>query len=178
MGRLGIDLAQSSSVRRRLGLQFSANRRLCAMVPRTYSCVSMATPLVWNFGMPMNWKAPICPVGDVVRIMVATILAATFTISVSAQEGSGTMAYSTISFPRLGLARGSALSTPYGPTSEHGTLPGLRCELAGVGYREISLDRLTGNDAYLAIFAPPSIASRTRPENMVKGAIADFPSSV
>jgi hypothetical protein len=54
------------------------------------------------------------------------------------------------------------------PTSEHGTPPNLlRCELAAVGYREISLDRLTGSDAYLAIFAPPSVASRTRPEAMV-----------
>jgi SAM-dependent methyltransferase len=50
------------------------------------------------------------------------------------------------------------------PTSKHGTPPGLlRCELAAVGYREISLDRLTASDAYLAIFAPPSVASRTRP---------------
>jgi len=56
----------------------------------------------------------------------------------------------------------------YGPTSEHGTPPNLlRCELAVVGYREISLDRLTGSDAYLAIFAPPSVASRTLPEAMV-----------
>ena len=56
----------------------------------------------------------------------------------------------------------------YAPTSEHGTPPGLlRCELAAVGYREISLDRLTGSDAYLAIFEPPSVASRTRPEAMV-----------
>ena len=55
-----------------------------------------------------------------------------------------------------------------GPTSEHGTPPDLlRCELAAVGYRQISLDRLTGSDAYLAIFAPPSVASRTRPEAMV-----------
>jgi SAM-dependent methyltransferase len=47
------------------------------------------------------------------------------------------------------------------PTSEHGTPPNLlRCELAAVGYREISLDRLTGSDAYLAIFAPPSVPSR------------------
>jgi SAM-dependent methyltransferase len=56
----------------------------------------------------------------------------------------------------------------YGPTSEHGTPPGLlRCELAAVGYREISLDGLTGGDAYLAIFAPPTVASRPRPEAMV-----------
>ena len=56
----------------------------------------------------------------------------------------------------------------YGPTSEHGTPPRLlRCELAVVGYHEISLDRLTGSNAYLAIFAPPTVASRTRPEDMV-----------
>jgi SAM-dependent methyltransferase len=56
----------------------------------------------------------------------------------------------------------------YGPPSEHGTPPNLlRCELAAVGYREISLDRLTGSNAYLAIFAPPSVASRTPPEAMV-----------
>jgi ubiquinone/menaquinone biosynthesis C-methylase UbiE len=56
----------------------------------------------------------------------------------------------------------------YRPTSEHGTPPSLlRCELAAVGYREINLDRLTNSDAYLAIFAPPSVASRTRPEAMV-----------
>ena len=53
-------------------------------------------------------------------------------------------------------------------TSEHGTPPSLlRCELAAVGYREISLHRLTGSDAYLAIFAPPSVASRTRPEAVI-----------
>ena len=56
----------------------------------------------------------------------------------------------------------------YGPTSEHGTPPSLlRCEFTAVGYREVSLDRLTGSDAYLALFEPPTIASRTRPETMV-----------
>jgi predicted methyltransferase len=56
----------------------------------------------------------------------------------------------------------------YGPTSKHGTPPDLlHCELAAVGYRQISLDRLKGSDAYLAIFAPPSVASRTRPEALV-----------
>jgi hypothetical protein len=56
----------------------------------------------------------------------------------------------------------------FGPTSEHGTPPRLlRCELAAVGYREISIDRLPGSQAYLAIFAPPSVASRTRPEAVV-----------
>jgi len=53
----------------------------------------------------------------------------------------------------------------FAPTSKHGTPPSLlRCELAAVGYSEISFHRLIGSDTYLAIFAPPSVASRTRPE--------------
>jgi hypothetical protein len=56
----------------------------------------------------------------------------------------------------------------FAPTSKHGTPPSLlQCELAAVGYREISFDRLSGSDAYLAIFAPPSVASRTRPEAII-----------
>jgi len=56
----------------------------------------------------------------------------------------------------------------YGPTSEHGTPPSLlRCEFAAVGYREISLDRLTRSDAYLAIFAPPTVTSRTQPAAII-----------
>jgi predicted methyltransferase len=56
----------------------------------------------------------------------------------------------------------------YAPTSAHGTPPDLlRCELAAVGYRQISIDRLTGSNAYVAIFAPPSVASRTPPEATV-----------
>jgi SAM-dependent methyltransferase len=56
----------------------------------------------------------------------------------------------------------------FAPTSKHGTPPSLlRCELAAVGYREVSFDRLGGSAAYLAIFAPPSVASRTRPEAIV-----------
>jgi SAM-dependent methyltransferase len=56
----------------------------------------------------------------------------------------------------------------FGPTAEHGTPPDLlRCELAAVGYRQSSFDRLTGSDAYLAIFVPPSVASRTQPQAMV-----------
>jgi SAM-dependent methyltransferase len=56
----------------------------------------------------------------------------------------------------------------FAPTSKHGTPPSLlRCELAAVGYREISFNRLKGSDAYLAIFAPPSVASRKRPEAIV-----------
>ena len=56
----------------------------------------------------------------------------------------------------------------FGPTSEHGTPPSvLRCELEAVGYHEISLDRLDSSNAYLAIFAAPAVASRTRPEAIV-----------
>src|SRR5580692_11023082 len=54
------------------------------------------------------------------------------------------------------------------PTAAHGTPPELlRCELAAVGYREISFDRLDGSDAYLAIFAPPSVADRPQPKTIV-----------
>jgi ubiquinone/menaquinone biosynthesis C-methylase UbiE len=56
----------------------------------------------------------------------------------------------------------------FAPTSEHGTPPRvLRCELAAIGYREISLDRLDGSNAYLAIFALPYVASRVPPEAIV-----------
>jgi SAM-dependent methyltransferase len=56
----------------------------------------------------------------------------------------------------------------FGPITKHGTPPGLlECEFAAVGYREIRLDRLAGSDAYLAMFAPPSLASRTPPEAIV-----------
>ena len=56
----------------------------------------------------------------------------------------------------------------FGPTSSHGTPPSLlRCELGAIGYREVSFDELKGSDAYLAIFAPPSVASRTPPDDMV-----------
>ena len=56
----------------------------------------------------------------------------------------------------------------FAPTSKHGTPPNLlRCELAAVGYREISFDRLTGSDAYLAVFAPPSVSGRPRPQAIV-----------
>jgi predicted methyltransferase len=56
----------------------------------------------------------------------------------------------------------------FAPTPEHGTPPDLlRCELQAVGYRQISFDRLNGSDAYLAIFSPPSVTSRPRPDTMV-----------
>jgi SAM-dependent methyltransferase len=42
------------------------------------------------------------------------------------------------------------------PTQQHGTPPQLlRCELAAVGYREVSLQTLTGDAGYLALFEPP-----------------------
>lgn len=43
------------------------------------------------------------------------------------------------------------------PPERHGTPPDLlRCELAAVGYRQISFQMLQNDDAYLAIFAPPA----------------------
>ena len=56
----------------------------------------------------------------------------------------------------------------FAPIAAHGTPPDLlRCELKAVGYREMSFDRLTGSDAYLATFAPPSLATRPRPDAIV-----------
>jgi predicted methyltransferase len=53
-------------------------------------------------------------------------------------------------------------------TSEHGTpVSLLRCELAAVGYREIAFHALRGSDAYLAVFAPPSIEARPAPKSMI-----------
>ena len=70
--------------------------------------------------------------------------------------------------PALKLGARVGIVDAYGPTSQHGTPPDLlRCELAAVGYRENGFDQLAGSNAYLAIFAPPSVASRTRPEAMV-----------
>ena len=48
-------------------------------------------------------------------------------------------------------------------------LQSLRTRVRKLGLQNvvISLDRLTGSIAYLAIFAPPTVASRTRPEDMV-----------
>ena len=52
------------------------------------------------------------------------------------------------------------------PTQQHGTPPELlRCELAAVGYREISVHMLTGDAGYLAIFEPP--LKRPRPSAIV-----------
>jgi SAM-dependent methyltransferase len=52
------------------------------------------------------------------------------------------------------------------PTPQHGIPPErLRCELAAVGYREISVHELTGDAGYLAIFEPP--LKRPRPSAIV-----------
>jgi SAM-dependent methyltransferase len=70
--------------------------------------------------------------------------------------------------PALKLGARVGIVDANGPTPQHGTPPDLlRCELAAVGYRENGFDRLAGSNAYLAIFAPPSVANRTRPEAMV-----------
>jgi SAM-dependent methyltransferase len=67
--------------------------------------------------------------------------------------------------PALKPAARVGIVDAFAPTAKHGTPPDLlRCELTAVGYREISFHRLSGSDAYLAVFAPPSVASRTRPE--------------
>jgi len=56
----------------------------------------------------------------------------------------------------------------FAATQSHGTPPTLlRCELHAVGYRELNFNRLTGSDAYIAIFAPPSVAGRPRPGTIV-----------
>jgi SAM-dependent methyltransferase len=70
--------------------------------------------------------------------------------------------------PALKLGARVGIVDAFGPTAQHGSPPNLlRCELAAVGYRENGFDRLTGSNAYLAMFAPPSIARRTRPKAMV-----------
>jgi SAM-dependent methyltransferase len=51
------------------------------------------------------------------------------------------------------------------PIGEHGTPPDLlRCELAAVGYEQVSLTKLTGEVGYLAVFRPPSEAARIPPQ--------------
>jgi hypothetical protein len=52
-------------------------------------------------------------------------------------------------------------------TSRHGTPPALlRCELAAVGYREVSFTKLTGKLGYLAVFAAPGAQARKKPEDV------------
>ena len=54
------------------------------------------------------------------------------------------------------------------PTAEHGTpIALLRCELAAVGYHEISTTQLAGDGGYLAIFSPPEKAKRKSPGDIV-----------
>ena len=54
------------------------------------------------------------------------------------------------------------------PTAEHGTpIALLRCELAAVGYHEISTTQLAGDGGYLAIFSPPEKTKRKSPGDIV-----------
>jgi SAM-dependent methyltransferase len=54
------------------------------------------------------------------------------------------------------------------PTEQHGTpIELLRCELSAVGYREIATHELAGNSGYLAVFSPPTEASRKSPYDIV-----------
>ncbi len=50
------------------------------------------------------------------------------------------------------------------PIGEHGTRPALlTCELAALGYEEVSVTKLRGDVGYLAVFTPPVQAARTQP---------------
>jgi SAM-dependent methyltransferase len=54
------------------------------------------------------------------------------------------------------------------PTEQHGTpIELLRCELSAVGYREIATHQLAGDSGYLAVFSPPTEASRKSPHDIV-----------
>lgn len=51
-----------------------------------------------------------------------------------------------------------------GPTDRHGTPPALlKCELAAMGYRQISFTPLKNDIAYLAVFAVPALKDRPAP---------------
>jgi SAM-dependent methyltransferase len=53
------------------------------------------------------------------------------------------------------------------PTREHGTPRDLlRCELAASGYKQLSVSKLSGNIGYLAVFAPPAVDERPRPNSI------------
>src|SRR5262245_40255270 len=70
--------------------------------------------------------------------------------------------------PALKPGARAGIIDAYAATSAPSTPPDtLRCELAAVGSRPTTVDPLAGSNAYLAIFAPPSVASRPRPEAMV-----------
>jgi SAM-dependent methyltransferase len=52
-------------------------------------------------------------------------------------------------------------------THLHGTPPALlRCELAAVGYHEVSFQQLKGDIGYLAVFEPPSPDRRPEPQDI------------
>ena len=74
--------------------------------------------------------------------------------------------YNLVAALKLGARIG--IVDAFAPTAEQGRrLVCCAASLRAVGYREISFDRLAGSDAYLAIFAPPSVTSRPRPESIV-----------
>ena len=50
------------------------------------------------------------------------------------------------------------------PTASHGTPPALlRCELAAVGYRQLSFSHLKNDAAYVAVFEVPALTARPAP---------------
>ncbi|MGD9921244.1 MAG: methyltransferase [Pseudorhodoplanes sp.] len=56
---------------------------------------------------------------------------------------------------------------PDRPTQFHGTPPGLmRCELAALGYREVSFTALSGRLGNLGVFEAPGAEVRTRPADV------------
>jgi hypothetical protein len=79
--------------------------------------------------------------------------------SVSAQDFLAVPGTPAVAFPSS-IARWRTSSAQSGTTKRNATTPAKQASLC-------DLDRLTNSDAYLAIFAPPSVASRTRPEAIV-----------
>jgi SAM-dependent methyltransferase len=70
--------------------------------------------------------------------------------------------------PALRVGARIGIVDAVGPTAEHGTPPKLlRCELAAAGYNQLEFHRLTGSDAYLAVFAPPSTENRPPPDKII-----------
>ena len=56
---------------------------------------------------------------------------------------------------------------PDRPTQFHGTPPSLmRCELAAVGYREVSFTALSGDLGNFVVFEAPSSEARTKPADV------------
>jgi predicted methyltransferase len=59
-------------------------------------------------------------------------------------------------------------------TWQHGTPPALlRCEMAAIGYRELSFTTLTGRLGYLAVFQAPDAAARKIPSEVKAGPVKE-----